>query len=150
METTMNLQELLHTAMKEHDHLKKRVLRMLMTTVKLAEVSKGSKLDPQETLAVFQKEIKSRHEALLDAEKANRPDLIADAKAEIEYLQTFLPKQLSEDKLEKIAQEIITELGASGPKDMGRVMKLLLPKLEGKASSQRASQTVKTLLEKLG
>ena len=148
MENTMNFQELLHAAMKEHDEVKKRVLRMLMSASKLLEVNKGSKLDLQETQALIQKEIKTRVETIADAEKVNRMDVIADTKAEIEYLETFLPKQLTDPELELLVKEMISQEGATSLKDMGKVMKALIPALDGRATSQRASQAVKVLLEK--
>jgi uncharacterized protein YqeY len=150
MENTMNFQELLHAAMKEHDEVKKRVLRMLMTADKLIEVNKGSKLDPQETQGLIQKEIKTRGETIADAEKANRADIVADTRAEIEYLETFLPKQLSDAELDALVNQVISEQLATSLKDMGKVMKALIPALDGRATSQRASQAVKAKLEKSG
>jgi uncharacterized protein YqeY len=150
MENTMNFQELLHAAMKEHDEVKKRVLRMLMTADKLIEVNKGSKLDPQETQGLIQKEIKTRGETIADAEKANRADIVADTRAEIEYLETFLPKQLSDAELDALVSQVISEQLATSLKDMGKVMKALIPALDGRATSQRASQAVKAKLEKSG
>ncbi|HSN93820.1 MAG TPA: GatB/YqeY domain-containing protein [Anaerolineaceae bacterium] len=148
MDNTLNFQDLLHAAMKEHDEVKKRVLRMLMSAGKLLEVNKGSKLDPQETQGLIQKEIKTRVETIADAEKANRADIVADTKAEIQYLETFLPKQLSDGELDALVSEVISEQGATSLKDMGKVMKALVPALDGRATSQRASQAVKSLLEK--
>jgi hypothetical protein len=148
MENTINFQELLHAAMKEHDEVKKRVLRMLMSASKLLEVNKGSKLDLQETQALIQKEIKTRVETIADAEKVNRSDVIADTQAEIQYLETFLPKQLTDPELELLVKEVISQEGATSLKDMGKVMKALIPVLDGRATSQRASQAVKVLLEK--
>jgi uncharacterized protein YqeY len=150
MDNTMNFQELLHAAMKEHDEVKKRVLRMLMTADKLIEVNKGSKLDPQETQGLIQKEIKTRGETIADAEKANRADIVADTRAEIEYLETFLPKQLSDAELDALVSRVISEQLATSLKDMGKVMKALIPALDGRATSQRASQAVKAKLEKSG
>ena len=148
MENTLNYQELLHAAMKEHDEVKKRVLRMLMSAAKLLEVNKGSKLDLQETQALIQKEIKTRIETIADAEKAKREDIVADTMAEIQYLETFLPRQLGDTELDALASQIISQESATSLKDMGRVMKALIPALDGRATSQRASQTVKAQLEK--
>lgn len=148
MENTLNFLELLHAAMKEHDEVKKRVLRMLMSAGKLLEVSKGSNLDPQETQGLIQKEIKTRAETIADAEKANRADIVADTKAEIEYLETFLPKQLTDAELDTLVSGVISGQAATSLKDMGKVMKALVPALDGRATSQRASQAVKKLLEK--
>ncbi len=146
----MNFQEFLHAAMKEHEEVKKRVLRMLMSASKLMEVSKGSKLDLTEIQALIQKEIKTRIETIADAEKANRADIIAETRAEIDYLETFLPKQLSDGELEELVKRVISQEGAVSIKDMGKVMKALIPLLSGRATSQRASQTVKALLDKPG
>ncbi len=119
-----------------------------MSASKLLEVNKGSKLDLQETQALIQKEIKTRVETIADAEKVNRSDVIADTQAEIQYLETFLPKQLTDPELELLVKEVISQEGATSLKDMGKVMKALIPVLDGRATSQRASQAVKVLLEK--
>ena len=141
------LHENLHAAMRDHDDLQKRVVRLLMSSIKLAEVNKGSKLDENEFIAVVQKEIKTRKDTILDAQKASREDLISEARDEILVLEDYLPKQLTEDELVNLTRSVIQETGASSPKDMGKVLKILIPKLAGRATNQDASRVVKFCLE---
>lgn len=121
---------------------------MLKSAIQLAEVSKGQPLTEDEFLATVQKEIKTRNEALADAEKANRQDLIDAAHAQIEVLKTYLPAQLSEAELIEMVRQAIKEVNATSPKDMGMVMKTLLPKLQGRATNSEASHIVKDELTK--
>ena len=141
------LHENLHAAMRDQDDLQKRVVRLLLSSIKLAEVNKGSKLDENEFIAVVQKEIKTRKDTILDAQKASREDLISEAREEILALEDYLPKQLTEDELVNLTRSVIQETGASSPKDMGKVLKILIPKLAGRATNQDASRVVKFCLE---
>lgn len=121
-----------------------------MSAAKLLEVNKGAPLSLQETQTLIQKEIKTRTETILDAQKAGREDIVSDARKEIAYLETFLPKQMSDEELNAFVARVIAQEAATSIKDMGKVMKALLPLLAGQATSQRASQSVKALLEKIG
>lgn len=133
--------------MRSGDEIRKRNIRMVLAAVKLAEVEKGSPLDELGLMALLQKEIKSRRESIQDAQKANRPDLVAAGEADIAALEVFLPKGLSTEELQALAKEVIAEVGAKGPADMGKVMKLLLPRLQGRAPGDQASQAVRHLLQ---
>jgi hypothetical protein len=120
---------------------------MVLSAVKLAEVEKGAKLEESAIIAILQKEIKSRNEAISDAERANRPDLIEDNLAEIRVLETYLPKQLEESELRTLIQSVITELSAKGPADMGKVIKTVLPQVNGRAPNDRVSLLVRQILQ---
>ncbi len=128
--------------------MRKTNVRMVLSGIKLSEVEKGSRLDEAGVISAIQKEIKSRQEALNDAQKANRPDLAARSQAEIAFLETFLPRQLTADELAQIASETIAEVGATGPADMGKVMKAMMPKVQGRAAGDQVSQAVKKSLQK--
>lgn len=140
------LQSDLIKSLREKDDTRKWVIKMLKSAIQLAEVSKGSGLTQEEFLSVVQKEIKTRNESLADATKANRPDLIEAAENEITILKTYLPAQLSEEELLSMVREATQDAGASAPKDMGAVMKLLLPRLQGRAPNSEASRLVKAEL----
>jgi len=99
-------------------------------------------------MSVVQKEIKTRKDTLEDAHKANREDIIRDTETEISILQEYLPSQFDEVQLAKLANEVIREVGAESPKEIGKVLKALLPKLAGRATNADASRVVKELLEK--
>jgi hypothetical protein len=148
MDFHKKLQDDLASAMKAKNETQKWVIRMLKSAIQLAEVSKGQPLTEDEFLATVQKEIKTRNEALADAEKANRQDLIDAAHAQIEVLKTYLPAQLSEAELIEMVRQAIKEVKATSPKDMGVVMKTLLPKLQGRATNAEASRKVKDELTK--
>ena len=147
MTTKAQLESALHDAMRSRDDVRKRTLRMTLSSIRLVEVDKGKSLDEQEILAVIQKEVKSRQEAISEAQSAGRPELQAEAEAEISVLEEFLPRQLSEEELEVLARQAIAEIGASSPREMGQVMKVLVPRLQGRASGGQASQAVRKLLE---
>ena len=139
----------LYAAMRANDTLRKRVIRLLISSIELAEVAKGSKLTDSEFIALVQKEIKTKNDTIVDAEKANRPEMVKEQLEEIKVLEAYLPKQLSEAELVQLAEEIIQETGATSPKDMGKVLKVLIPKLAGRATNQDASRVVKDCLSKL-
>jgi uncharacterized protein YqeY len=147
----MNIKEQLETALKDAmrsgDDVRKRTLRMALSAIKLAEVDKGAVLDEGVVLSILQKEVKTRQESIVEAQKANRPALAADTQAEIEVLQIFLPKQLSPEELETLARQVIGELSAAGPVQVGAVMKALMPRLQGRATGDQASQVVRKLLQ---
>ncbi len=134
--------------MKASDDLRKRTLRMVISSVKFSEIEKRVKLDDVAIVGILQKEIKSRRESIQDAEKANRPDLVQASKDEIAVLETYLPQGMSETEIKATAQEVIKELNAAGPADMGRVMKALLPKIQGRAPGDQVSKVVRELLQK--
>ncbi len=133
-------------AMRAKDELRKRTLRMALSSIRLAEIENRAALDEQATLALLHKEIKSRQESIADAERAGRPDLIEESQAEITILETYLPEQFSEQELEALARQAIDQAGATSPKEMGQVMKILMPQLEGRATGNDASQVVRRLL----
>ena len=139
------LQNDLKDAMRSSDDLRKRTLRMTLTSIKLAEVDQGE-LDENALLAIIQKEIKSRRETIEDAQKAGNEALIQESQAEIGVLEAYLPQQLSEDELNELARQAVEEVGASSIRDMGQVMKVLMPRLGGRATGQQASQAVRKLL----
>lgn len=143
MLTKQNLESELKTAMREGDDVRKRVLRMALTELKLAEVEKQQPLEESELLAILRKEVKSRHETIDDSKKAEREDLVEAAEEEIAVLQSYLPEPLTDDELTEIVRQTIAEVEASGPQDMGEVMKALMPKIQGRADGKRASEIVR-------
>jgi uncharacterized protein YqeY len=147
MDLKSTLQSDLKDAMRHSEETRKSTLRMALTAIKLAEVDKGTSLDDAGTLAIIQKEIKSRREAIADAERANRPELINQAEQEIKVLQAYLPTALSMEELEAMAKAAVSEVGATSIREMGQVMKILMPKLQGRATGDQASAAVRKLLQ---
>jgi uncharacterized protein YqeY len=146
MDTQKQIELDFKEALRSRDELRKRTLRMVLSAIKLVEVDKGDSLDEGEVLVILQKEIKSRRESIADAEKAGRSDLIADSKAEISVLEGYLPQSFSQDEIEEMAKEVIAQEEASSLQDMGKVMKVLMPKVQGRADGGLVSQTVRQLL----
>ncbi len=132
--------------MRAKDDLRKRTLRMALAAIQLAEVEKRGALDEVGVAGILRKEIKSREETIVDARRAERPDLVAASEAEIGVLQGYLPQAMDPIELERLARQAITEVGASGPQDLGKVMKVLVPRLEGRASGKTVSDLVRDLL----
>jgi uncharacterized protein YqeY len=147
MNTKMQLENALKDAMRSGNDLHKRTIRMALSSIRLAEIDKGAPLDEAAVLSILQKEIKSRQESIEDARRANRPDLVESNQAEIAVLQEFLPRQLTMEELEKLAKQVIAEVGATNIRDMGQVMKVLVPRLEGRAPRDQAGQVVRRLLQ---
>jgi uncharacterized protein YqeY len=147
MDIKSTLQSDLKDAMRQGNEIRKSTLRMALTSIKLAEVEKGAHMDEAAYMAVVQKEIKSRRESIADAQKANRPELITQAEQEIKVLQAYLPSALSDEALELLVKEAIAEAGATSLREMGQVMKILMPRLQGRATGDQASQAVKRLLQ---
>jgi uncharacterized protein YqeY len=141
------LEEHLHKAIKEKDEARKTTLRLLMSSLKLAEVAKGATLSEADELAIIQKEIKTRNDTVIDASKAGRYDLIREAENEVKILEEYLPKQVTSEQLLAIAEQVIQEVDAKSMKDMGKVIKVLIDRLAGKASNQDASKAVRELLQ---
>lgn len=146
MSTKQQLNDALKQAMRDKDNVRKNTIRMTLSSIKLAEIEKMRELSDNEVLAILQKEIKIRQDVIEESKHANRPDLVAGAEAEIAVLGEFLPAQLSPDELELLTRQVIDELGATSMGDMGAVMKVLIPRLEGRATGQEASQMVRKLL----
>jgi uncharacterized protein YqeY len=147
MTSKTDLENDLKDAMRAHDEARKSTLRMALAAIKLAEVEKRASMDEAAIMGILQKEIKSRREAIADAQKAGRPDLEAAAQVEIGVLEKYLPRPLSPDELDALARQAIDEVGASSAREMGQVMKVLMPRLAGRASGNQASQIVRKLLE---
>jgi uncharacterized protein YqeY len=148
MDIKEKLTEAMRQAMRANDDVARRTTRMVLAAIKLAEVEKQASLDDSTVMGLLQKEIKNRREAIEEARKANRGDLIGENEAEIKVLEGFLPKAMSPEELRSLVQAAIAETGAAAPADMGKVMKALMPKVAGRAAGDQVSSMVKELLGK--
>ncbi len=147
MSLKTNIQKDLTEAMRNQDELRKVPLRLVMAAIKEAEIEKQEELDEPEVLRIVQKEAKARLDTIEDAQKADRPDLAARAEEELAVLKEFLPQGLSQEELETLVEDVIAEVGASSMADMGNVMKILMPKIQGRADGGQASQLVRQKLQ---
>ena len=141
------LNESMKDAMKSGDEVRKRTVRMVLAAVKQAEVDKRTELDDMAVINLIQKEMKNRRESLEEAKKANRADLVEANEAEMKVLEAFLPKAMPPEELRALVQTAIDETGASTPADMGKVMKVVMAKVAGRAANDVVSATVRELLQ---
>ena len=146
MDIKTQLNEAMKDAMRSGDAVRKNTVRMALAAIKQAEVDKQSAQDDMAVIALLQKEIKNRKEAIEEAKKAKRDDLVKDNEAEIAVLEAFLPEAMSADELREIVKTAIAETGASAPSDIGKVMKVALEKVAGRAPGGEVSAMVKELL----
>jgi uncharacterized protein YqeY len=136
----------LKTAMREKDQVKLSTVRMLKSAVKYREIELMKPLDDAGVQAVIASEIKRRRDSVEQYRGGGREDLAGKEEAEIAVLQGWLPAQLSPEELAKVVDAVIARVGAQGPKDMGKVMKELLPEVQGKAEGKAVSELVKQKL----
>jgi len=148
MNIKTQLNESMKDAMKSGDEVRKRTVRMVLAAVKQAEVDKRTELDETAVIGLIQKEVKNRRESIEEAKKANRTDLVEDNEAEIKVLEVFLPKAMPDEELKGIVQTAIAESGASTPADMGKVMKIVMGKVAGRAPNDKISGIVREMLQK--
>ena len=148
METKAKLETALKESMKAGDEVRKRTVRMALAAIRQSEIDRQVKLDEAGVMSILQKEIKTRKESVEEARKANRPDLIAATEAELAVLDSFMPQAMSADELTALVDAAIAVVGAAGPSDMGKVMKVLLPKVAGRAPGDQVSAAVRQRLQK--
>ncbi len=141
------VQQDLRDAMRARDESRKAALRMLLSAVQLAEVQSGE-LDDEGVQRVLIQEIRRREGALELIRKGGREDLAAEEVHQLEILRAYLPQMLSEDELRAVIQEVIAETGASSVADLGNVMKVLMPRIKGKADGKLANQLAREALTK--
>ncbi len=136
----------LKTAMREKDEVKLSVVRLLKSAIKYREIELAKTLEDPEIQGVVASEIKRRRDSVEQYRAGNRPDLADREDAEIRVLQGWLPAQRSPDELRTKVDEVVRRLGAAGPKDLGAVMKALLPEVQGRAEGKTVSELVKARL----
>jgi len=140
------LDEDLKSAMRAKDSLRMNTVRALKSAIKYREIELMKPLDDAGILGVVATEIKRRRDSVEQYRAGNRADLADKEDAEIKILQEFLPQQLTREEVEAKVAEAITRVGAQGPKDMGAVMKALLPEVQGRADGKVVSELVKQRL----
>jgi uncharacterized protein YqeY len=131
---------------KEAGRLKLSVIRMVRSAAKYVEIDRQKELDDSELLEVLVKEVKMRKDSLDEFRKADRPELLADLEKEIAILMEYLPEQMGEEEVRILVKQAVADSGASSPKDMGKVMTLLMPKVKGRADGKLVNSLVKEML----
>jgi uncharacterized protein YqeY len=133
-------------AMREKAQLRLDTIRMLKSAIKYREIELMKPLDDTGVVTVVSSEIKRRRDSIEQYRAGNRADLAEKEETELAILQAYLPAQLSEADLRAKVEEAVKKVGAQGPKDMGAVMKALLPEVQGRADGKAVSELVKTRL----
>ncbi|MBZ4666516.1 GatB/YqeY domain-containing protein, partial [Mahella sp.] len=135
------------SAMKSRDNLRKTTISMARAAILQVEKDKQIQLDDDGVIDVLAKEIKSRKDAIPEFERGNRPDLVQKLEAEIAILNEYMPKQLSPEEINRLIDEAIAEVNAQSVKDIGAVMKALMPRIRGRADGSVVNQMVKARLQ---
>jgi len=136
-------------AMRVKDDVRLSVLRMLLSDIKNEEVSGSERRDltDEEVISVLKRAVKRRREAAEQFRQGNRQEMAEREEKEIKYIEIYLPPSLSDEELKAIIQGAITEVGANGVKDMGRVMRIVMDRVKGRADGRAVSEMVRRMLE---
>ncbi len=147
MPLLQKLDDDLKVAMKASEGLKISVLRMAKAALKYRQIEKGEALSDEDILSVLSGLSKQRRESIEQFSKGGREDLAEKERQELSILQSYLPQQLTPEEIDRIIVEAIRESSAAGIKDMGKVMRLAIPRMKGAADGKVVSQRVKDILE---
>ncbi len=145
-DTRQRILDDIKTAMKAGDKPRLGTLRLISAAIKQIEVDQRIELDESATIAVLDKMLKQRRESISQYAKADRQDLVDVERSESELIQTYMPAALSSDEIAAAIDNAINETGAASVKDMGRVMGMVKPLLQGRADMSAVSQTIKQRL----
>ncbi len=140
------LQADMKSSMKRGDKARLGVIRLMLSAIKQIEVDERIEVDDQRALAALDKMAKQRRESIGHFEQAGRDDLVAKEQAELDIIQEFLPEALSEAEITAIVEQSIASTGAASIQDMGKLMGMLKPQLQGRADMGKVSQLVKSRL----
>lgn len=140
------LQDDLKKAIRDQDDSRKSTLRLALTAITNAEVQKGGELEDAEILGILNREAKQRRESLEEYRKGGRMDLVAQEEAELKILLGYMPAQMSRAEIADRAREVIAEVGATSPAQIGDVMRRLMPALKGRADGRLVNEVVRELL----
>jgi hypothetical protein len=146
MSLLKKLDEDLKTALKKSDKLKLSVLRMAKAAVKNQQIDKGRELHDEEILAIFSTLAKQRRESIEQFSKGGRDDLVQQENQELLILQSYMPAQLSAEEIDAMILQVIKESSAKSEGDMGKVMKMLAPRIKGIADGKWVNNRVRELL----
>lgn len=136
------LNEDMKQAMRNKEKDKLTVIRMIKASIQNEAIKLGHELTGDEELTVLSREVKQRKDSLHEFEKAGREDLVEKIRTELQYVELYMPKQLSEEELSDIVKETIEETGAASKADMGKVMAAIMPKVKGKADGSIINKLV--------
>ena len=139
----------LKDAIRSKDSLRRTVLRTLLSEIANAKIAKRSDLTEEEILVVINKQSQQRKDSIEAFANAGRKDLEDKERLELELISTYLPEQLSEKEVQEIIDDVLLEVGATVPSDMGKVMGVVMPKVRGKADGKIINSIVVSKLKEL-
>lgn len=142
------LMEDMKNSMKNKDTIKKNTIIMVRAAIKQKEVDERIELADEDILDIVSKQVKEKRAAIEEFKRGNRQDLVDLTNAEIDILLNYLPKQLSEEEVEEIVKEVIIEINATSMKDIGMIMKTVMPKVKGRTDGNIVNKAVKKILNK--
>ena len=134
-------------AQKSGEKLKLSLTRLLKSDIRYKEIDKGKELSDEEVLEVLTSAAKKHRDSIEQFRKGGREDLVKQEEDELKLILGYMPEQLDAEELEKLVEEAITEVGAEGEKDIGKVIKVLMPKVKGKADGKAVSLLVSSRLK---
>ena len=140
------LQENLKDALRARDEHRKSVIRMALAAIVNAEVEHGGELDDAGVIVVLRGEARRRRDTIAELRQADRPEMLAKEETELAILEEYLPQFLSREEIAEEARQVVAEVGATGMKQMGVVMRQLMPRLKGRADGRIVNQVVRELL----
>lgn len=140
------LMEEFKSSMRSKDTIRKNTVTMVRAAIKQREVDERIELGDEEVLEIISKQLKEKKMAIEEFRKGNRQDLVDLTDAEMSILLEYLPKQLTEEEVEQIVREAIDEIGATSLKEIGMIMKTVMPKVKGRADGNMINQAVRKIL----
>jgi len=146
MDINARINEEMVAAAKAKDKIKLSAIRMLKTALHNKEIDAMRSLNEAEVMQVLSSLVKQRRDSIEQFAKGGRQDLVDKEEAELKVIQSFMPEQMSDEDVEALIKKAIAEVGATSVKDMGKVMKIIMPQITGKADGKAAGEKVKALL----
>tara|TARA_Y100000780_G_C13669079_1_gene411654 strand:- start:152 stop:607 length:456 start_codon:yes stop_codon:yes gene_type:complete len=139
----------LKDAMRNKDSIRRTVLRTIISEIRNAEIAKQEVLDDEGVLVVMTKQAQQRRDSIEAFKSASRSDLVESESAELKIISGYLPEQLSEDEIEVVITEVISQVEAKGSSDMGKVMKEIMQRVRGRADGKMVSAIVTSRLKEM-
>ena len=139
----------LKDAMRNKDSIRRTVLRTIISEIRNAEIAKQEALDDEGVLVVMTKQAQQRRDSIEAFKSASRSDLVESESAELKIISKYLPEQLSEDEIEVVITEVISQVEAKGSSDMGKVMKEIMQRVRGRADGKMVSAIVTSRLKEM-
>ena len=134
-------------ALVAKDKVRLQVTRLLKSEIRYKEIEKRAELSDEDVISVLSSSVKRHKDSIEQFEKGGREDLVAQEKAELEIIWEYMPEQLEEDEISRIVDEALKEVNASAASDLGKVMRMVMPKVKGRADGKRVSQLVSSRLQ---